>query len=107
MGFDLCGTCYDRGQSTRGRFNQAHTAEHRLEQTRVPRELSGLSDTNQVCLGGGGGRGVGVQIPNVCEVSDMNQVCACRVVHGAGRAVVFWASAAQASFFFPFGVRGG
>ena len=76
VGFDLCGDCYDRGVgggTVVGRFNQRHTAEHTIEQTR-PRmtslhllraanpELSfdQLMSLLEMSSGGGGGGGRGV-----------------------------------------------
>lgn len=36
IGFDLCGACFDMGMHDSGRFNQAHTIDHRMEE--VPQE---------------------------------------------------------------------
>eukprot|EP00698_Gefionella_okellyi_P000475 TRINITY_DN1042_c0_g1_i1.p1 TRINITY_DN1042_c0_g1~~TRINITY_DN1042_c0_g1_i1.p1 ORF type:complete len:283 (+),score=39.94 TRINITY_DN1042_c0_g1_i1:664-1512(+) len=32
VGFDVCGTCYDAGLQTSGRYAQTHRAEHRMEE---------------------------------------------------------------------------
>ena len=45
IGYDLCGACYDRGFAGVGRFNQRHTAEHRmmkLEPAQAWRDEDGL-----------------------------------------------------------------
>ena len=35
-GYDLCGDCYNTGSNLRGRFNQKHTATHRLKLVQPP-----------------------------------------------------------------------
>lgn len=35
IGFDLCGTCYEKGSMLPGRFNQQHTSEHRFQEITI------------------------------------------------------------------------
>jgi len=38
IGFDLCGTCYEKGLVLPGRFNQQHTSEHRFQAITMTRD---------------------------------------------------------------------
>ena len=33
IGYDLCGMCYDSEAGAKGKFNQKHTKEHKMEKT--------------------------------------------------------------------------
>lgn len=35
IGFDLCGTCYEKGSVLPGRFNQQHTSEHHFQEIAI------------------------------------------------------------------------